>query len=164
MSPPRWGWFDKASAALTGTLAAFVVGLAAVGGWHVLFPPARWYELASVRVNDTFIGQDVTLTPARTIHRDFRGSYTVTVFRVGPDDRWTQVCTGGLSVPYRTNSALPVPVTLDWWTAGAEPPCQEALGVGRFVLETCVNVGPFSLPWRDVCPLSGVFKVKPRGL
>lgn len=152
---PRWTWFDKASATLAGVLAAGVLGLAAVAGWHVLFPVSRWYELASVTVADTFIGQTVTLRPSRTIRRDFDGPYFVAVYKVRPGGARELVCSGNV---------LPESVTLDWWTAGAEPPCQEALGVGRFVLITCVNVSPFALPWRDACAESPAFDVKPRGL
>ena len=155
---PRWTWFDKASATLAGVLAAGVLGLAAVAGWHVLFPVSRWYELASGTVADTFIGQTVTLRPSRTIRRDFDGPYFVAVYKVRPGGARELVCSGD------TTNVLPESVTLDWWTAGAEPPCQEALGVGRFVLITCVNVSPFALPWRDACAESPAFDVKPRGL
>jgi hypothetical protein len=119
------------------------------------FPSSHWYELNSVIVTGpeggpVVLGQPIIVTVQRTIHRDFKGEYVTTIRQL---PGLHTVCTGGLSVLYRSNSNLPEPLTLGYWTEGSRPPCEEALEPGFYVLQTCVTVQPnlSFLADRQVC-------------
>ena len=155
-----WTALDKVcGAALLG--AALVAGAAlALQGWRAAWPVDLWYVLNAVRVDDAREGEPVIIMPDRQILRDFSGRYVTTVRSV-PDMR--PICSGGSSVPYRASSTLPDPVTLDWWTAGALPPCMEHLKPGHYVLTSCIHVDS-EVPLVGVvssCVDSNIFKVKP---
>ena len=157
--PPTWRWFDRVGGVLLAAVMVPGVLLGAYYGWARLFPASRWYDLSSVHVPDGVVGEIVTVVPIRTVHRPFWGSY-VTTLREAQTMR--AVCSGGSEVRYDPRAGLPDPVTLDWWTAGAEPPCQEALGSGEFVLTTCVRVDLIYFPDREVCAGSNLFTIRPR--
>ena len=156
-------------AMILGTFLFLVVG---AGGYALLdrqFPASYWYELDSVIVTGpdggaVVKGEPVFVAVRRTIHRDFLGSYVTTV-RALPDLH--TVCTGppgGLPVPYRTGARLPEPLTLGYWTEGAQPPCEEALTAGHYILQTCITINPaiWLLSDRQVCRDSPPFEVVER--
>jgi hypothetical protein len=165
---------------LDDVLGGLFGGVLAIGltivGLHTtrsLNPMSDRYELLSVAVETPVrMGNLVTVSVLRRIKQDFHGHYVTTVRRVDAD---ALVCNGGEGVPYRAMtpeqlSADPVAlvVTLDWWTAGAKPPCQEEvdrLSPGQFVLTSCVyddSPGLQNRLWpRSVCKDSNTFEVIP---
>ena len=156
----QWTIWDKiAGAALLGVV---LVGsaIAALYGWRSMWPPGRWYQMTVVRVDDVLAGQRPVVSTDRRILRDFNGRYVTTVRSV-PEMK--PLCSGGQPVPYRSASTLPEPTYLDWWTAGAIPPCMGELRPGKYVLTTCIFVQTDIPLIGEVksCVDSNIFEVRP---
>jgi hypothetical protein len=166
-----WTKADDYIAGIVG--GALVVALAFVGlsTARSLNPMSTRYELLSVAVaTPTKLGTPVEVSVLRRIYQDFNGRYVTTVRRV---DDVAPVCNGGLPVPYRAMSEAQLEgepqaliVSLDWWTEGAKPPCQQEvdrLTPGQFVLTTCIHDetgGLMNALWpRFVCRDSNLFEV-----
>lgn len=154
----KWTLADKIGG--MALASCFMVGLtiAAIYGWREMWPASRWYVLSEVKVSDADFGDPIRVTPSRVILRDFHGRYVTTVRSV-PDNH--VVCSGGEAVPYRSGSALRESVDLDWWTAGAMPPCMQKMTPGQYVLTTCVFVqtGIPLVGERGECIDSNIFEV-----
>ena len=123
--------------------------------WNGRFPPERWYVLHAVSV--MVEGREIRVAPVREIHQDFLGSYTTSV---RPVPGGLPVCSGGQSVPYRAGVEFPGPVSLGYWTGGAQPPCEEGLAriwdaeqvlarievrepvPAQYLLTTCITIRP----------------------
>lgn len=158
MKRAKWTALDKIGGVVVcgGLLVVSVIG--ALWGWRALWPASRWYELRAVRVSDAAFTAPVTMAVDRVIHRDFQGEYLATVRRASD---MQPVCNGGEEVPYRTSSTLPDPLTLDWWTYGAVPPCMTVLAPGDYILTSCISVHtgiPLVGTVRE-CLDSNIFKV-----
>lgn len=154
----RWNAFDKIGGLVLAALVLVGLVAGAYAGWQSIFPASRWYELRLVGVADGRVGEPITMVIDREIKRPFTGEYTVTLFDV---DSGRLVCAGGDRVLYTPGVMLPEPVTLDWWTYGAHPPCETALTPGTFRLRTCVEI-LHHLPGigrREVCLNSNAFTV-----
>ncbi|OOY20897.1 hypothetical protein BMI86_10350 [Thioclava sp. DLFJ5-1] len=141
-------------------LALFFVGItiSSLYGWRELWPASHWYELRAVHVDDGRVGGPVRVVPDRSILRAFNGSYTTTVRNL-PD--LNVMCSGGETVRYREGVKLRASVDLDWWTAGALPPCTQELVEGSYVLTTCIHVktGIPLVGERTACVDSNIFNV-----
>lgn len=79
------------------------------------WPVSRWLEVPSVRVADTQLPQPVLMIVDRRIRSEFRGQWTVEIRRQ-LSGAWVLACTASGAAWYRPSSALPDPLTLDWWT------------------------------------------------
>jgi len=98
-----------------------------------------WLELKSVDVVHADNGLNMIVD--RTIHRDFRGSFRVTV-RTKEGDI---VCYGAPEEPfqYHKNAVLPQPLLLSWWLGSKKEleDCVAAgMGSGDYYLDTCQSV------------------------
>lgn len=164
-----WTRVDDVLAGIVGGALVISMGLGGLWLWRSFHPMAHQYQLVSVAVDTPVrLGSEVGVNVMRRVLRDFPGRYVTTVRKV---DAVEPVCSGGSEVPYKAQPEAPVEewqpiiVTLDWWTAGAVPPCQGSLGTGSFVLTTCVydeTVGLVNRLWpRFVCVDSNLFEVTP---
>lgn len=153
-----WTLVDKIGG--LALLACILVGctVGAIYFWRALWPASRWYVLSEVKVDDADFGDQIRVTPSRVILRDFNGRYVTTVRSVPENE---VMCSGGEDVPYRAGAALRESIDLDWWTAGAMPPCMQQLIPGQYVLTTCVFVktGIPLVGERGECIDSNIFEV-----
>jgi hypothetical protein len=149
---------DRIIAAAVGATLVVCAVVGGYAGWQALHAVSHWYVLQSVTIPDALFGQPVAVHVDREIRRPFLGQYTVTVLDVATGQT---ICTGGARTNYDPERALPPQVTLDWWTDGAEPPCEGALYPGEFRLTTCVEIlhaVPLVGPRRSCAP-SNIFRV-----
>lgn len=121
-------------------------------------PPASWwFEVHEVHVEDARAGEPVEVRYTRTIHRRFRGEWLVSV-KVVSADGVQEACQGEGKTIYTPDAVLPVPLTLEWFTAGG---CAD-LPAGSYVANAQWNL---MLPWpfgsRQVERTSNVFVVTP---
>lgn len=100
-----------------------------------------WIDLQAVVVADHAVGDDAPLEAWRVNHRDFWGTYSVTVREAG-----TQrfICASGLADPFgyraAASSVQPYVTTLDAWIGGPGQVewCEgHGFGPGTFFLTTC---------------------------
>ena len=145
-------------AALVAMALALTLVLAGVIAADQFYGAENWYILNKVYVEDAALGRPVRMAVDREILRDFDGRYTVTVRRL-PD--FDAVCSGGSSVNYTTQSKLPDPLTLKWWTYGAIPDCMSQMMPGQYEITTCIYIEPHILwlPERVLCRKSNVFRI-----
>lgn len=112
---------------------AFFAGLAwlsALAATH-LWPASWWLEISSVRVADGIEGKPVLMHVERTIHRDFVGTWGVSV-RSLTDQGSMVACAASAVSDYRIGADLPEALTLGWWTNGR---C-ETLPAGTYLVQT----------------------------
>lgn len=119
------------------------------------WPAGWWFSVGEMRVLDTHAGVAPIVIVDRTIRRDFRGKWLVTVMREGAGGFYVH-CTARGENDYRTDSALPVPVDLDWWTT----PRRCVLPPGSYYLRTLWTIHPTWLPAKEVRTRSNVFRVR----
>lgn len=128
----------------------------------VAAPASWWIEVRSVTAIEAETADRITLEIDREIHRDFVGSYHVTI-RTWPRHQF--VCDTEGRINYRANAELPDPVYLWWWLGHPSDldACRQAgLGVGAYTVETCHTVErPFFglVPPKDECRTSKPFRI-----
>jgi len=97
------------------------------------------FDVQSVSVGNSVVGERVIMGLDRTIHKPFFGSYAVEV-RTFP--RREVVCTGPLVVAdilYSPEAQLPDPLTLSWWADS--PTCRGTdLPAGEYIIVTTWTV------------------------
>ena len=120
-----------------------------------LWPASWWLEVRDVNVSDAQKGEPVVMAVDRSIHRAFRGHWSVTV-RQWDGAGWVTYCNAQGSSNYRADARFPVPLTLKWWTDGQ---CYD-LSPGRYKLTTRWVIDT-SLPDKAVAVDSNVFEVRP---
>ena len=137
--------------------AAFMLGLlwlTTLAAVH-LWPASWWLELDSVRVADGVVGQPVVMHVQRTIHRDFTGTWGVTV-RALEDTGTFVACAASAVSDYRIGSDLPEVITLGWWTNGR---C-ETLPPGTYLVQTTWQIlGSGIMPAKTVQATSNPFVI-----
>ena len=137
--------------------AAFIGGLlwlSALAAMH-LWPASWWLEIASVRVADGIEGKPVLMHVERTIHRDFAGTWGVSV-RSLTDQGSMVACAASAVSDYRTGADLPKVLTLGWWTNGR---C-ETLPPGTYLVQTTWQIhGSGILPAKTVQATSNPFVI-----
>lgn len=122
-----------------GVAAALIVFLWAAT--RFLVPVSHWYDVHTFEVRDAGRWQDVTVNLSRSIYRDFRGEWQVSILR-HEGEKWVSYAASDPQVQdYSADASLPDPVTLEWfvWT---EPraymlPC----GNYRIIARWTVNYG-----------------------
>lgn len=143
--------FSVVSLCVAG-LTWMVVGVVAY-----LIPASTWLEVKDVRVFDSKVGQPVLMAVARKINFDFNGTWVAGIRRLEPDG-WSLYCPAAGSTPYRTDSALPSPLTLKWWTY---PSC-DPLPPGKYQMRTTWTIkGDGLLPDKTVTADSNIFEILP---
>lgn len=129
--------------------------LANVGA--IYFPTSFWYELRSVKVQDSVVGEkNIKMAIDRAIKRPFIGNWAVSVRRVtsGVND---VVCVGSGTQNYRPNLELPESLNLRWWI-GHE--CLlDSPGFYRVTTTVTIEVFNFLQP-KIVLMDSNIFEVK----
>lgn len=143
-------------APMSGGLLAFLL-MFEVWPWayRQAWPVTRYYDLISVEVADAEVGATVPLRAVRVISRPFSGRYNVSIREVGKS---APICNGGMPVDYRAGGDTVLDADLKYWTAGAVPDCMSKLGVGKYVLSTCIYV---DRPARETCRDSNQFSIRP---
>lgn len=148
----------------------FMVWLLAMSIWAPSFVPVGVFmDLRAVFVEDTVSGVPPKILVDREIHKDFLGTYSVTI-RSYPEN--TIVCASPYIIPfpYRADATLPENVDLAWWLfdGKAYDQCEaENLKPGRYRVITYHTVhDPFKLaPWietlRSEPTISNVFRIFP---
>ena len=140
---------------------AFFAGLAwltALAAMH-LWPASWWLEIASVQVADGIEGKPVLMHVERTIHRDFTGTWGVSV-RSLTNHGSSVACAASAVSSYRINADLPGVLTLGWWTNGR---C-ETLPAGTYLIQTTWQIhGSGILPSKTVQATSNPFVIYARG-
>lgn len=122
-----------------------------------LTPAWIWFEVDSVRVEDSQVGSPVVMAVNRTIERDFTGDWTTSLRRF-EGGKWVSYCTSSGSTNYEVNSSLPDPLTLRWWTY---PNCHP-IEPGKYILRTTWRIrGMGFLPDKEVQATSNIFVVNP---
>ena len=120
-----------------------------------LWPASWWLEVDSVRVADGVVNKPVVMYVHRTIHRNFVGTWGVTVRAL--ENTGTYVtCAASAVSDYRIGTDLPEVITLGWWTDGR---C-ETLPAGTYLIQTTWqihNVGIF--PTKTIQATSNPFVI-----
>jgi hypothetical protein len=157
----RWHVADMTMGAFVGVALVAMTVLGGYAGWQSMWPAKRWYDLRSVTIADAALGDMITVHVDRSVNHSFTGRYTVVLLDV---ETGQVVCEGGDQTIYLPGRELPGIITLDWWTDGAEPPCEATIYRGLFRLETCVEI-LHEIPLigrREDCATSNVFKINGR--
>lgn len=136
---------------------AFLLGLlwlSALAAMH-LWPASWWLEISSVRVADGIEGKPVLMHVERTIHRDFVGTWGVSV-RSLTDQGSMVACAASAVSDCRIDADLPEILTLGWWTAGQ---CR-TLPAGTYIVQTTWQIhGSGTLPAKTVQATSNPFVI-----
>ena len=141
-------------AALIGGL----LWLSALAAMH-LWPASWWLEIDSVRVADGIEGRPVLMHVGRTIHRDFAGTWGVTVRSLTAHGSMV-ACAASAVSDYRTGADLPGVLTLGWWTNGH---C-ETLPAGTYLVQTTWQIHDSGfLPAKTVQATSNPFVIRAGG-
>ena len=120
-----------------------------------LWPASWWMDVQSVHVKDTKAGDPVVMHVQREIHRDFSGTWGVSV-RVMDAGKGYIVCSASAVSGYKEGADLPDTLTLSWWTNGH---CN-TLPVGVYLVQTVWQVhGSGILPAKTINATSNLFKV-----
>ena len=140
---------------------AFLLGLlwlSALAAMH-LWPASWWLEIASVRVADGIDVKPVLMHVERTIHRDFTGTWGVSV-RSLTNHGSSVACAASAVSSYRIDADLPGVLTLGWWTNGR---C-ETLPAGTYLVQTTWQIHSSGiLPAKTVQATSNPFVIYARG-
>lgn len=144
---------------LANMFSFFVAGFLMIASAAImhLWPASFWFEVRDVRVFDSRAGQPAVMAVDRTIRRDFRGEWLVSIRRL-EHGGWVSYCTARGESNYVRDSQLPDPLALSWWTY---PSCNP-LPPGRYVMRTSwVITDPSFLPDKEVQADSNIFEVTP---
>lgn len=125
--------------------------------WLVMFFwPARYYfDPQKLVVPNTRPHESVVMLFEREINKNFLGRWSVTVRRF-TDHGPTVVCSAAGQANYKTDSILPDPLTLDWWTEGA---CK-TLPPGDYMISTTWEIYPVLWPEKQISIDSNIFQVR----
>lgn len=113
-------------------------------------PTSVYYKLESIDIPDTSVNEPIILRVERFIRREFNGEYFVTV-RKKTSEGWEIVCEGNGGGSYRTDSSLPDPLELGWWSNNKD--CNAMKEPGRYFVSTFWKIQTF-LGWRATEPAS----------
>lgn len=120
-----------------------VVAVAFAVAFRFLVPTSHWFSVDQMDVQDATSWEGVKIDFDRTITRDFFGAWRIDMRKEVPDG-WVSVCsTQWQPNNYTTNSALPDPVTLEWFT-WVEPRCYQLDEPGRYEITATWVINPGS--------------------
>lgn len=149
-------------------LMFFVISAGANITWwaYSSFSPVEWWlEVSSTTVSDAVYGEVLTLEVDRKINSQFRASRSVSIDRrmgSGPRHKYLTIpdCQGSNSNNYTPDSALPSPITIDWWM-GLNPWNRCDLRPGTYRLETYWELFIPNFPLKSLYVVSNDFTVLP---
>ena len=122
-----------------------------------LWPASWWLDVRSVNIRSAPVGEPLLMMVERTVKRDFRGSWNVTLRR-WDGNGWVTWCNATGRTNYRNEATLPKNLALQWWTDGACHP----LPVGRYKTSTSWSIeSPSFMPNKTTVAESNVFEVLP---
>jgi len=115
----------------------------------MLVPTTYWYELRSVRIEDSVVGVPPLIGVERYVRRDFTGTYSVRLMTFPDNDL---VCVAGpfAPIPYRKTDAQIKGKDLAWWLRDSDAfeSCRnQGLRAGQFVVVTNHTI---LHPWRFI--------------
>lgn len=134
-------------------------------GWLVLLmvaisiyftPTSVWFEVTSIHVEDSVVGDTPVMVVDRVIHRDFSGEWLAEVERINANGKTTPVCVATGRDRYNDTAVYPDPLTLDWWTF----PMKCFLPTGAYRLETTWTLEIPIVGQRVVVARSNRFEVR----
>jgi len=117
---------------------------------------ARWFDVVSITVADSKVGDPIVMRVERVIYSRFHASWIVSVRRVDKDGLELACVAAGES-DYLPEAKLPQPLTLDWWTY----PVTCNLNPGKYRIDTVWRLDPQGYPQKVVAASSNVFEVRP---
>lgn len=125
-----------------------------------LWPMSYWFDVRTVHVNDSRVGEPITMLVDRDVKESFLGMYYVTIHKWKTNGPSAYCRMQGGPWEYKKGAVYPVPLTLLWWTEGsndcARPP------PGQYQITTrWVNVGNGLLPEKSVTAVSNIYTVHP---
>jgi len=135
----------------------FLLAASVWAGLQFAVPASRWFSVQSFAIHDAARWQDVTLDYRREIRRPFVGEWTATVRRQSPNGWEVVAATPVTRHPYKTDSTLPEPVTLEWvlWTE----PRAYALPCGRYEVTIVWVIKPESRVFRREVSRTATFTI-----
>lgn len=148
------------SGAVIGTAAAWLAMPWAGALVNAAIPASRWFEVATIAVEDAATGESPLVEVERTIRRPFTGHWTVTLRRENGEG-YAAFCTRNGRNDYRPGASPPVGKDLDWWMGiPANAPCP-ALSPGRYIVTIAWTLEIPGLEPKVVRAESNVFEVTP---
>lgn len=123
-----------------------------------LWPASYWFEVRSVRVQNSVAAASIVMKVDREIKRPFDAVWTTQVRTFRPDGEGYVACTASAYSEYKAGADLPQLLTMDWWTDGRCP----TLPPGKYMLSTAWRINPSGIwPSKIVRADSNVFEVLP---
>lgn len=119
-----------------------------------------WFSPGAVIVSDSTTGKPPLIEFDRTIKRNVKMTYQVTIRRMTTKEPVCDPQRGPFT--YHHDASLPLPVDLIWWS-GADKRCWPR-DPGTYLMETCWTVvRPFwgIVPPNPVCRTSNPFTISP---
>lgn len=80
----------------------------------LLWPAGWWFEVDTLHIADSKVGESVPIVVDRHINRNFDASWTVVIRQW--DGGWTAHCVSTGAGSYKSDAKLPKNPTLAWWT------------------------------------------------
>lgn len=132
----KLGWLK---AQVLPVIAAVVVLYLATNLLGRFVPASWWFEVQSVYIHNTKVGEAPEMDIDRAIHRTFRGAWVAEVQRRNSFGGYSVYCTGHGRNEYEPGDKLPPKVDLNWWThpvvCELEPGTYRVVTVWRFATD-----------------------------
>ena len=132
------------------TIAVLWLGFSAIAFW----PASWWLRIDNLTILDGKVGVSPVVVVDRTIRREFRAQWVVTVLRQGRSGFYA-FCTGRGENDYQPTTVLPDVVDLRWWTESER--CD--LPAGTYYVRTLWTIYPAGLPAKTIRAQSNVFRI-----
>jgi len=134
-----------------------IICLVLIVAMRFAMPAGLWLDISDLAVHDTAHGAIPEMTWDRNIVRPFDGSWQV-VIRIRQGDGWVTHCSTPTNFrPYLPDSALPVPLRLDWFTDDYE--CYERMPCGEYDMTATWRVWPGSMLFERTVTRGAKFSV-----
>jgi len=122
----------------------------------IVVPPARWFEVQSIKVRDATVGYAPSMVVVRNIKRPFYGEWVAEVERMNESGSFTVACQAQGRANYNPGNDLPSNLDLDWWTY----PVKCHLEPGKYRLDTSWRVFPSGITPREIHYVSNIFEIR----
>ena len=120
-----------------------VIVMAMIVALRFFTPAFMWFDVRTMDVQHTQVGDLPEVDFDRAVVRPFQGSWQVVIRKLEPWG-WVGYCSTDTNYrPYLTDSALPNPLYLDWFTA--DDTCYESLPCGQYDIIVTWKVWPRSI-------------------
>jgi hypothetical protein len=127
-----------------------------------IWPASWWFTVDTVHVNDSRVGEQITMLVKREAKRPFVGTYYVTVHKWTANGPEAYCRTQGGPWEYKKQSTYPPTLTFKWWTEDA-PSCRGLNSApGQYKVTTrWVIHGDWLFPNKSITVESNIFNVTP---